>query len=457
MTTSTTLGTNPHSTRIIKTLAFSLLALFYSAWLFIIPPLQMPDEGAHVIKGCANLVVDKLPRGYGHKFNGSFVDLSKQAQVNEVRKKLTPYSHEQFWAKPIPPSEKEYFYPHAVPNTATVYFLPHLVCRALNALDTNVQIVFYSMRVATLASFLALLVIAYKVNRRFMVSVSPLLMIPMVINQSVAIGADYFSMAAVILFGAVMSRPQAEGKPAPWLFAFSLFLMLNVKVVYLPLLILALPPVIKFRLYRSLEYIWKTLFLAIPALAMQYYYQTTKTLGAWTSSRTSDQLDLILHQPIDFFFVLINTLAKTGRHLSVSMFGNVGWLDTPMNSVLAILFPLSLLTYLVGMLYVFRSSIRRNLAAFSIGFGTLIFCIVLVFVSMYLFWSPPASPIIRGVQGRYFLPFLFFFVALIFQSHSQHETGAKPAGLVKLYTGLFFLNTALTTSYLYFDVLPRYY
>lgn len=204
--------------------------------------------------------------------------------------------------------------------------------------------------------------------------------------------------------------------------------MLNVKVVYLPLLILALPPVIKFRLYRSLEYIWKTLCLAIPALAMQYYYQTTKTLGAWTSSRTSDQLDLVLHQPIDFFFVLINTLAINGRHLSVSMFGNVGWLDTPMNSVLAILFPLSLLTYLIGRLYVFRSSIRKNLVAFSIGSGTLIFCIVLVFVSMYLLWSPPASPVVRGVQGRYFLPFLFFFVALVFQSHSQHKTCAKPRG-----------------------------
>src|SRR5690606_36868638 len=143
-----------------------------------------------------------------------------------------------FFEKPIYNTGTQNFFSDALPNTVIAYAAPSIACHTLTALGINKQYEFYAMRIATLLAFMLMAIFTARVHRDVFIAMSPMPIIPMVINQSVATGADQFSLAACMLAAAVIVSGARNSNLSMALTASALFLLLNTKTAYL---VFALP------------------------------------------------------------------------------------------------------------------------------------------------------------------------------------------------------------------------
>lgn len=177
-------------------------------------------------------------------------------------------------------------------------------------------------------------------------------------------------------------------------------------------------------------------FLLIPFIAAWYQRDKRLLIGAaimvmtvlaWTvitikttvyppGPRDIDHMTRLtgyLFNPLDFIGLIHATLTSPGvaQYYAQSFLGVLGWLDAPLG-------PLHYLIFVLLLLASFVCSISWNhftgtgLARWS--FVIALFCtILLTFLAMLVQWTIGDSPIIQGVQGRYFLiPAIAFAYAI---------------------------------------------
>jgi uncharacterized membrane protein len=107
--------------------------------------------------------------------------------------------------------------------------------------------------------------------------------------------------------------------------------------------------------------------------------------------------------PIGFAQVLWATLQERGAWLVRSMIGVLGWLDVALPMHVYVIATIAL----VLSLWANGSDLVSNtvrLSALGLGLASL----PLIAMPLYLYWTPTASPVIEGLQGRYFLSTLAF-------------------------------------------------
>lgn len=482
-----TIPDNQYKIRNIILLCIFIVGL---VWIAAIPPGYMPDEPTHYIKSCSNPRVDLVDGVYGHKYDTSSDNLFTAANFEKLRSRKGQFDFESFLKNPIYETGITGFYPHAVPNTTTVYFSTHLICKTFTAFGINKQATFYAMRIGTLLSFILIVSLAAKLNTGFFLKLSPLLAMPMIINQSVAIGADYFSIACCILSATLLVNIREKKIPTPSVFFITLFLHLNAKTVYLPLVI----PVVVAALFAGMQK-EKRLLLAgslasLLALGLQLYFLSHKTNSQAIAHAFEAKLKLVFENPLFFVQHLDTTTAKYFWHYIHGAIGNIGWLDVPINSIgfyavlgafivyclylsinrspggvekvgmdicafalilfLAMAFKflaisiitLAFLLYLLLHFAIYRVS---NYLVDATTMACLLVVISLVFLSMFLYWTPFSSRYIEGVQGRYFLPLIPFFITLFPASKSTNSL-PTPALLIFVFNLIFSLSFLIGTA-----------
>lgn len=451
----------------------------------------MPDEPAHYIKSCANPLVDQKDGHYGHFYDSSLEDIAKHSPPAGKDK----FNISKFFDTPISATEKQGFYSHALPNTSLVYAAPSIACHAMTALDISKQKIFYVMRLATLATFLALILLASKIHSEFFISLSPMLMLPMVINQSVAIGADYFSIGVCVLAATVIVSGARNPNINATLTAFTLFLLLNTKTAYLVFSIPLIWILIQNGIFFKIKSLLLHTFSGVLALIIQTFYLFRKTNDESVSLTAAKKIQQLFHDPTEFL-VLVD--ASVGRHFWFyieSAIGKVGWLDTPLgwHNMFAFIFSAAVTSFIIasppawqrllamllssastsvavyagisyrlkGILlsaagyFIFMAATRKQhmqLAVRLMLLASILVSCLLVFLSMHIFWSPINSRYIDGVQGRYFLPILPFIIALLYLQQHALATWKKFA-----LGGVFLFDLGITCIYLFKSVIPRFY
>ena len=211
-------------------------------WVAAIPPFQNPDEGAHYIKTCANPIVEQHPDvGYGHYFNSAMISVNEAAKVQSIRRGEATFSFSDYFSEPVGKSDDTTFYRHAVPNTLIPYIIPHITCKIIEQTNISYQSIFYILKISFALSFLMLIYFLKKLDTPLFLSLAPLLAIPMVINQSAALSADYFSIAAAGYFGITIGMMIRKQVVSALQIGLAVFLILNSKIVYAPLLLAMLP------------------------------------------------------------------------------------------------------------------------------------------------------------------------------------------------------------------------
>jgi len=285
----------------------------------------------------------------------------------------------------------------------------------------------------------------------------PILSFPMVINQVVGISADGFSIAATILLLSVVNGFNSSSRLSVVSFYIATFLVLNAKPTYFPMIFLSLYMMYREESLRTLSSVAKMILVCSTAILLQYYFVTAKTPDLNHSVEriinSSAQLKFIVHNPI----VYVQIIFSSWGGLLKTAVGDVGWLDTPISDSLenAFLVVLGLLL----LTYAYVGNVVRSGYLFSISVLAIVVIpsVVLVFTSMYLYWTSVGALHVDGVQGRYLIP-IFIIVAVLPILRARLVNGGGHAERLKLIVSFFALCfMGIDLLYIYTTIIPRFY
>ncbi|HWZ65584.1 MAG TPA: DUF2142 domain-containing protein, partial [Patescibacteria group bacterium] len=133
----------------------------------------------------------------------------------------------------------------------------------------------------------------------------------------------------------------------------------------------------------------------------------------------SGQIAFILGHPWQVIHVLINTPVSYGYDFASGIVGTLG---------MSLVYPPFILTMIVLVSLVFvlrqaddlRSLPLRNHSLWKLGLlGLPLLGVITLFIGLYITFTPVGWGVVRGIQGRYFIPFIPFLLWGTFYSKRQ--------------------------------------
>ena len=269
-------------------------------------------------------------------------------------------------------------------------------------------------------------------------------LLPMTLELVSSLSYDAFAIGLGLLFTAYVLQLAYEreqvGRRELAVLAVLLALLAPCKMVYIPLAGLCfLIPREKFGTKK--RYLQAALFVAACMTAsvllvnldkILVYFQGTEDPVEWAGDVAGYSFSAVLAQPLEALRVIGNTLVRRLPGYVYSMFGgSLGWLQYEIDAVLILfLMVWTALTALPAGEVADTSDgtvlsngtvpqsgrdgagrargaggwmpARHRLVSLALCFGT-VFATLLI---MLMSWTPLDSPVVEGVQGRYFLPVL---------------------------------------------------
>lgn len=201
------------------------------------------------------------------------------------------------------------------------------------------------------------------------------------------------------------------------LFSFLLLIIFITKNVYLFLAFLLL--LIPKNKFKSNKY--TSVFLIIFFMFMLYFiWNKINDLYGYSFSVNDSQLNrnLIIHSPIKYFIIFINTLIKNSNSYFSTMIGRyLGWLEINIGNFYYYCF---VLLFIIFLLWDYDDRIKIDVKLLS--FIIIVITFGMILTALYLVWTPHKYTIIAGVQGRYFIPILL----LLFMASNCKSFKAQP-------------------------------
>lgn len=423
----------------------------------LVPPMQSPDEPAHLnrayllskghifLEGENGVTGGSIDQGL-LQYENSFEYLFHHPE-KKISAPVLQSSKEIKWAK------QEYF--AGLPNTAAYFplsYVPQAIGFGFGQLfKLSVNDSYYLCRVCSLLASLVVLYFAF-----MLYPVPPIVlacfMLPMTLFQMGAASLDSFSFALVTLGSALFVRGLDKhysfnrAHLGVMCICFLAIATSRINFIALTLLPLAIYSYRKIRLA-----VWLSASSLFAALGWTIFtLATNKGLTNWRPISTAEALHFYLVHPFDFLQIFGATL--TNWHLLKSywvMFvGDLGWLDTPPSLLiirycLAVFIVLGALTFQTRYLRI-KDTFRIWMALILLGTFICLFAILLAA------WSPFPAQLIEGIQGRYFTPFV------ILLAYGFFDIDLPPSKImaVRLILGSFLVVTLVTTSQ---TLLSRYW
>lgn len=388
----------------------TVLCAFFSV---IIPPFQSPDEFDHVkrayLLGKGEFVLDRPPG----QSSGGMIDSGLAAYMSRYQRYVSK-PDSKLSADVINSASTiqwsgtpEY---SAAPGTGfyfPIVYAPQAVALVLGRqLGLSVDLSYRFARGLALAAVILLLAAAFRTYPPNPL-VWALLVLPMSIFQLASASLDGVSTGIAIFAIALFLRLMNEPEPKWGLiycFAACVVVLSTSRMHLLPFFLLLL--FVAMRAKERRGYVLCAVSLLFTMAWLLVAIKTTVDLRperATITVPTSTIIAYYLRHPPSFFEVLWVTVSD-GRNFfayCLSFLGILGWLDTTF-SLGQYVFLAACVT-VIGLLCVSRSDPggdwmpRAALAAVALA------SILLIFFALLVTWSVHPAPVIRGVQGRYFL------------------------------------------------------
>ena len=395
---------------------YIVLSLFI--YTFRIPPFEKPDEDLHFLRTVSvsrgNLLckVDSNRRS---------VNLIPSAILDYVNGNDAPASGKGNYVNEIHSCVLPFFY----------YLAPAAPVSTLMNLDFPMDIVFYAGRsvnviMALLILFVSLknLPIAYQLVSLYVFSW------PMVLYQVSSYSKDsYFIVLGLYIFNrfmkAVISKTVGRAELVGFIAATIFFILARPQyawfVCLLPITLhLHAPKKTKILNYAVITATVLTILFSLFALISQKVYltpdNTNYALSFYAEINPGLQLEHVITHPLSFATTLVSTTVGFFNFYIKSSIGIFGALDQPLPNYIYFFY------IVVGALLVKVLSHEKHIDLFAKWRYALLLItsstMFLLFFAMYLYGSPVGSPLIFGVQGRYFVnlvPLMIILVAQLIQ------------------------------------------
>lgn len=398
--------------RTVKFILIIFLILEALLLTFGLPPFQKFDETAHFTRVialsrgqlfCQNnhfiipKVYDNLSQNYNfqkvlldnEKFPVALMDFGKKWTTDDLKENVEIKGCRQNLLGYLP-------------NTLGVLF---------TSWTSRPLVIFYAGRIFGFLFFISMLIISLKIiNRKFQYLLWFYALMPMIIHQATAFSYDVVIISLILPLTALWINKitnQSFNKTHWILVALMVLVISIIKPIYLPLFFL-------FGLNNwNLKLKYKE-FIAVALMAILVIGigRIGKGEGNYpTFVNPKLQLQLIINDPVYFLGVVGNTWRDKWISHFEEMVGVMGWRSTPMlNNYLNFTFLILATCIVVKLAKDIKNKINvRQL----IGILAVILSVIFLgTLAMYLTWSPVGDKSVEGIQGRYWLPLVPYWLVL---------------------------------------------
>ncbi|MBU3060248.1 DUF2142 domain-containing protein [Nocardia sp. NEAU-G5] len=316
---------------------------------------------------------------------------------------------------PVSSATKPMWFTNTAAYSPVPYVPAALAIRLAGATGMSVGQTVMLTRLAGLLAYLVIVGFALRALRGYRVQwlAFTVTVLPIALFQAGTVTADTMTNALAILVscllvkGLFLDAKLSRGEVAAALLA-TLALPLSKPTYVLLAMLVALIPARRYGFRGPLRWIpWGFAVLGAVLFAgwMKIAAKTGDGMGLmrppaqWYSVRTGDQLHQILTHPLHFAHTFEHSIWLRDNNWFTEFFGQLGfaYIDVPAISILA-----CLLAFAVSVGIAERLS-AAQLRAVLVGL-TIAASVAMIYVTLYMSFSPVGYYLIDGVQGRYFVP-----------------------------------------------------
>jgi uncharacterized membrane protein len=420
--------------------------------------MQSPDEGRHFLRACqiaqGQFLSQINPR------TGEAGGVLPSAESEFVRDKMrTDFLRSQDRLRTIferlaaldrsvqnqaPLSEQRFAsFPGTTIYPPVLYVPQALGIRLARLFSNKVYVLFYSARIlnAIVAVVLVFFSLYLASTHQYLLLVPAVL--PMSLYQFSSVSSDATIIAVGVLFVALCIRfLDGDSRALRLGLILSLLVLMLGKPVYSPAALLLLAAHKRLGWRRMLLF-----FSEVVAVCGASYLFWAHVAGAFFAKAASDfpdrnsrmQIHLLSAHPLMIIDVLLTTLKHQGWIIIGETIGFFGWLALSLPTwFYEIAFAMGAAT--LGCLFVNHNAVRRvcfGWGCLAVSSTTLAVCL-----GSYVLWTPPGSPEVLSMQGRYFIP---VFALLLFMAPSLNGLSMSSRAFVCTLSIGFFLLSAFWT------------
>ena len=326
-----------------------------------------------------------------------------------------------------------------------VSYLPQAVGIFTARLFTkNVAAIAYAGRLANWLTITLMLFIAVKtmpVKKELLLLIA---LLPMNVYLAFSLSPDGLVVAlSLLMFAYVMYLRFEQAEPLSVRQYILLYIMALVicllKIVYLPIcMVYFLIPAERFGSMKSK--IIHAVIMASAAVACNLVWlMICKKFLTIPGTDANEQLRYMMSDPLNYVTVMVRTAIHYGVRWALMMIGGyLGTIDIETSKLLAFAYLFMLVIAFIDIPAIIAKRRRGGTSekavwSENIVFGVIVFAILmLINASLYMQWTPPHSPLIKGIQGRYFIALL---LPLYFTIHNPTKTvsESEPAGEARIF------------------------
>ena len=377
-------------------------------YIILIPPGRTPDEYSHIERAFeiseGHLISAKNEDNYGGNEVPIQLDTLMLRRGEDYKRLITNIKKEK--------SEHRNFIVFS--NTSLycfICYIPQVIGILLAKLFSfNYLIYAYFGRITNFIVWAFLVYHSIRLIPFLKRELMFIMLMPITIQEAISLAPDSLTIAACSFLIAYVlhlihdRKNKLSLKEMVLLFAICL-LVSFCKIVYIPLIFIIL--LIPYKLFNSKKE--KVLFVSIVLLfclianiiwlkiACSYLIEFNKGVNSL------HQVKYILTNPLSYIQVIINTLL-IHNDILLNLFSYT-LLDLSLNMIIYYVYAsmLMFVSFIVA-----NRSIKINISKVEkIVYIVILSTIsLLIFTSLYVQWTPVRSPVIEGVQGRYFIPIL---------------------------------------------------
>ncbi len=235
-------------------------------------------------------------------------------------------------------------------------------------------------------------------------------LLPMASFEYASAASDALLISSTFVFTALVLEIRRRGTVSAGASAGAVACALAfcvIKPVYAPLLLLPAPlrppPLLRGSRRTGRLLLFQAMLLAVVlgCSATWLHYAAGSFVPGKPGTDPAAQMGYLIQHPIRTAVLMASTAVHSGPALLHGMVGVLGWVSVPLPRLGYALAALGLLSSLAAEPLPARPSGQVIWDALLVVAGS-----VLVVAALYAYWNPVGSPMVDGLQGRYFLPLL---------------------------------------------------
>jgi uncharacterized membrane protein len=452
----------------VTTLFICLIATAGLFFTFAVPPLQKPDEEAHLIRTlsiagghifCTGTSTNSIPLEQGIVTMMKEVKALKLANHAERKFDLALYN-KSFFATKSDLHTQSYIVPAIYCGFPVVPYMPHILGISIGRLlHLNAYLVFFMGRFSMLLIALLWMRWIYKrTPEPFRYGILFLFSLPMFLHQLSSYSYDPVHMLlAASLFSVLISFKQNQNLAIMWIIYVGLLLSKTGGYELLLPLYFLIP---RYRIASGMKKYVATTVIFFATLIVVFGVFKLIELQAIAAGATLgkgvnpvSQIMYILTNPAHYVLMLIKSTFHFGIFYLQSLIGILGWLEYGFPHIIYFIYVISFI-YIVLRSYIPKESLVSRKKLIALGL-ILIASYIYIVTIFYLLWNPVGAAITDGIQGRYFLVFIPFIYLFAIQCRQRWADSLKlKFDMPGWVSGGIIIAVAVTCMY---SVLYRYY